>query len=155
MMTTQQHISSFPYRKGTYYELSGGGITLFGLRAFHQGDAWVMSVPFSRSPEGYMDDYVSPVQALSILEYLLQMAVAQGEAVERFVLSSRMATCLYLEGVLTYEAFDTAEEMEDAVVLLLSLSGSVHLVEIRTEFALEYDVCMLDSLGRVIEQADR
>ncbi|GCE32022.1 hypothetical protein KDA_75060 [Dictyobacter alpinus] len=137
---------------GPNFEVSQKHITLFQLQGAHTGNNWAMSVPFGDTAESYVLTEVGPAPALDEIVSVIETDRAQGREhlIDHVLISSRVAVRLFLEGILTMEAFKDAEASDESILLTLKLSGRDRRVKIQSEFDLEYGVSTRDQTGAIV-----
>jgi hypothetical protein len=136
--------------QGQFYEISPGKITLFGLPGFYSGSFWAVGTP---AGDTYVPVEVTPYPVSGEIEQLIAADVAAGKShlIRGLLVSNRIAVCLFLEGVLTFELFQNAvEQVGQITIPVFAVSGRLLTLLIVPETQLNYPFATLDEFGEIV-----
>ena len=126
---------------GTHFTVSLHDITLFENIGGRRTKAWIMD---------YMEMDPCPVQEkiLGVIES--DRASGKEDQIAYVLISSTVAIRLFLEGVITMQHFQAAQETDDTVTLRLPFAGKERVVKIRSASDLEHDISTRDAADNMI-----
>jgi hypothetical protein len=130
-------------KKGWQYELVSDVLILFRFRGRVWEGVWWMATGSEPFKESKPFDFLHELES-SIIRSEIQSATG----IHRIVISPRIAMMLYLEGVLTLEALEQAEEGMDTIIVTLFLADEERRVVIKNNSKPE--LIAYDEMGKSI-----
>jgi hypothetical protein len=136
--------------EGTAFAVTPRGISLFGVKGFFHGPHWVISMPVDGSEVPFE---MASCPVAGSIESVLNGDIAAGNAqwVSYILIQPRIGVRLFLEGVLTFEHFQHAQEGAGFITLPgVPFLGRSWTVMIGSEDVVKYAISTRDVTGDLV-----
>jgi hypothetical protein len=126
---------------GTHFTVSSKRIDLFENVGGRLTTTWFID-SIEMDPCPVQEDIISVIES--------DRASGKEDQIAYILISSMVAIRLFLEGVITQQHFQAAQETSDTIILRLPLAGKERVVKIRSASGLEYGISTRDAADNII-----